>query len=665
LLARLEKRARSFTVAVPKEALVKGGNILAVEIHQAPVTGPLGRQGWAHLGVGTISLTSASGAGVISYAEAMKGVRLWSANPEDQVTNELSDKIARGTGHKVIHWVRGLSVQGIQCGNPFDPVLPIRMAAPRNGVAAGQVVVSDPAGLNGVSAKLSPLKGPGKEISATAAEISYAGQTQGIHYCDALLPAPTANAKTVPVWVVVQAPKDQAPGWYVGTLNVKANGKDFTTPVQLLVTGATLPEAKDFTSLIGAASSYETIALHYGVKPWSDEHFRKLETGLRLLGQIGNDVLQVPVITQNQFSWKLPLIRFQKDGDGLKPDFTVLEKYLDLYLKHCTPPKAFCLYVWDANCAKRGANSYEGRQIPSREFQPKTKLLVQAVDGTEVPAPHYADPGAEKFYKRLAEGVAAIIEKRGCSKRALLFSMGGDNRPSQEDGELHKKWLPGVRWNLLSHFSGDAGSFGRDKEANELLKTGKFIVLGGHEVGLKEHPWRDYCRPFNANSIEKDLESNREYLDLGCARWHWADYSPPLVFRTLPLHQSGNLGRLGLDFWGKGPINRSYFTASSSLTAPGADGPAPTVRFQMLREGVQDVELRLMIVRAYLKLGEDKRKPYRNLLDEYRRRTDWAGSYLSQHELGFDWRGYAAQVQQAAAELTGEKSEAKWEQPPK
>jgi hypothetical protein len=260
--------------------------------------------------------------------------------------------------------------------------------------------------------------------------------------------------------------------------------------------------------------------------------------------------------------------------------------------------------------------------------------------------------------------VAAIIEKRGVSKRALMFSMGGDNRPSQEDGELHKKWLPGVRWNLLSHFSGDAGSLGRGKEANELLKAGKFIALGGLEVGLKEHPWRCYCAPFTAADIEKDLASNREYLDLGCARWQWQDYSPPLIFRTLPLLQGGNLGRLGLDFWGKGPINRSYFTASTSLTVPGAQGAEPTVRFQMLREGVQDVELRLMMVRAYLKLPEDRRKPYRELLDAFRRRTFWAGEYLSQSELSYDWRAHAARVQAAAAELAGIKCDATWEQPP-
>ena len=431
-----------------------------------------------------------------------------------------------------------------------------------------------------------------------------------------------------------------------------------------------MPDARDFTSNLSARSSYETIALHYKVAPWSDEHFRLMEPGIRMLGQLGNDVLQVPVITQNQFGWALPLIRFRKQGETLKPDFTVLQKYLDLYAKHCAPPKALCLYVWDERCATRGANVYEGRQIPSREFKPGMKLMVQVVgaDGTvsEAPAPQFGAPGAEQFYKPLVDGVREIVVKRGWSERVVMLSMGGDNRPSQEDGVLIKQWFPYVRWNILSHFSGDPCSFfNKDKESKELLKAGKLIAVGGHEVGVKEHPWNSFCRPFTAAQLEQELLNNAEYLDLGCARWHWQDYSPPHMFATLPM-MWGNFGRVGLDFWvGRdGPRNASYFTASTSMTVPGPDGALPTVRFQMFREGMQNMELRLMIARACQKLPEARKKPYHDLLDEFPRRVNWASAYLSQHELSYDWLAYVAEVQEAMAALAGVKSDARWSQPP-
>jgi hypothetical protein len=125
---------------------------------------------------------------------------------------------------------------------------------------------------------------------------------------------------------------------------------------------------------------------------------------------------------------------------------------------------------------------------------------------------------------------------------------------------------------------------------------------------------------------------------------------------------------VGLDFWATGreaARNTSYFTASSALTVPGPDGAIPTVRFQMMRQGVQEAHLRMAIVRGYAGLPEEQKQPYRNLLDELARRVFWGRHYLSQHELAYDWPAYVARLQEAAAELAGVKAGARWEQPPK
>jgi hypothetical protein len=85
----------------------------------------------------------------------------------------------------------------------------------------------------------------------------------------------------------------------------------------------------------------------------------------------------------------------------------------------------------------------------------------------------------------------------------------------------------------------------------------------------------------------------------------------------------------------------------------------------MLREGVQDAEVRLAIIRAYLKLPEADRKGYRQLLDEFAQRVGAGSIYLSQIELAYDWPAYVAKLHQAAAELAGAKSDARWDAPPK
>jgi hypothetical protein len=570
-------------------------------------------------------------------------------------------------------WMRGKLYRGIHAGNPFDPLLPVKVIAPRNGVGSGQVVLTDLAGLRGVSAKVSELRGTDGGIPAGAVEVRYATQTGAVHYCDALLPAAQDGARTVPVWLIAQAPRSQAPGWYTGTLTLTANGKDFSVPLQWLVTAAVVPDARDFATLIGAASSQDTIARRYGVAPWSDEHFRLMEPSFRMLGQLGNDVLMVPVILGGMYGsaardWATrgssgvrcqPLVRWVSDGAGVKPEFGLLEKYLDAYLKHCAPPRALSLYVWDSGCARQVTDAYEGRKMPLREIKPKSPLLVQQWDPatgatTNMPAPHFSDDGASAFWKPLFEGVRQIVTKRGWPEDVLMAAMGGDLRPSQKEGELLREWAPYVRWHILSHFSGDPGP-----------KDGKQMATGDLEVGVKAYPWRAHIEVFTAAKLEGILADR--YLDLPTARWHWKDDSPPLLFRALPMTW-GTLGHLGLDFWPGvqgAPRNTSFFTDGNSITVPGPDGAVPTVRFQMLREGVQDMEIRWRMIRSARELPAERKQAVYATLDEFPRRARWGTPYLSQCELSYDWRGYVAQVQETAAELAGAKSDARWDCPPR
>jgi hypothetical protein len=611
---------------------------------------------------------------VVPYAEALAGPRVWNAIPEEQVFDTPSDKpVARRSEGRMTGWMRGKLYRGIRFGNPFDPLGAVRMAAPRNGVCSGQVVVSDPSGIRDLSVRIGSWKGPGGEIPRNAVEVRYAAQTGGVHFCDALLPAPPEGAKSVPVWVIVEVPKNQAPGWYAGALALTANGRNFPAPVQVLVTGLTLPDARNFTTVIGAASSPDTIALHYRVAPWSDEHYRLMEPSWRMLGQLGNDVLMVPVILGGMYGsaardWATrgsggvrcaPLVRWVKDGAGVKPEFSLLEKYLDGYLRHCAPPQALSLYVWDSGCTREVADAYENRRVATREIQPKTPLLVQQWDPatgatTNVPAPYFSDEGAAAFWKPVFDGVRRIVVKRGWSERIIMAAMGGDLRPSQREGDLLRQWAPYMRWHILSHFSGDPGP-----------TDGKQMATGGLEVGVKGYPWRSHISAFDVARLEKIMDDR--YLDLPTARWHWKDDSPPLLFRTLPMIW-GTLGHLGLDFWPgvKGaPRNTSFFTDSSTLTVPGPDGAAPTVRFQMLREGVQDMEMRWQTIRGARELPPERRQAVHDLLNEFPRRARWGTPFLSQCELSYDWRSYVARVQEAAAELAGAKSDARWEAPPR
>ena len=670
-LPRYQARVRRMTVSVPKRALVKGGNVLAVELHRAAACGPRDRRGnWSHLGIREVKVTSPTGAGLLAVTEALKGARVWSAQAVEQITEEAfpRSRIAGGWSDRSreVYGTRGRPVTGIAMGNPFDPLLPLRILAPRNGVGHGQAVCSDPDGLRGVSASASDFRRPGGAVlPADRVQVRFAAQGRDFHWCDDLVERPVEGAKTVPVWLEVQAPKGQPPGWYVSTLSLEANGRTFRVPVQVFVTGFTVPDARHFRSLMGVMHSPEAVADAYQVQPWSDEHLKLMARSLRMAGQLGNDIMYVPVIITTHMGHKTGLIRWVKTGNRLRPDFGLFEKYLDLYLKHCAPPRAISLYVWSPETVKRVADVYEGRSIPTRAWAPDRPLQVTQWDPrtqatTEATVPTFLDEGAEAFWKPMLDGVREIVVRRGWSERVILLGLGSDIRPSQKTGELLRRWAPYARWDIYSHFSGDPGvgggaSFFYKGPPPPGSAPGKFIAIGNLEVGLKEHPWGD----------EGVWRQKLDFLDMPLQRAYFYDQSPPLAFRTLPAY-SGRLARTGIDFWPDSvrysvPIWGVY---PIRIAGRGPEGAAPTVRLQMMREALQDFEARLIIIESLAKLPAERQAKYRALLGDFGRRWRIGNEFLSQTELNLDWPTYAAQLYRAAEELSGVRTDARWEQPP-
>jgi hypothetical protein len=220
-------------------------------------------------------------------------------------------------------------------------------------------------------------------------------------------------------------------------------------------------------------------------------------------------------------------------------------------------------------------------------------------------------------------------------------------RPAEETGALVRQWAPYVRWNFLSHFSGDPGP----------TAEGRLIATGGCEVGMKEYPAGGWL---SLPQLESRILNPPDFLDLPTYR-EVHTHMPAFAFRMLPM-QWGAMSRIALDFWpGKsGPGNGSWFSHTEHLSAPGPDGAVPTVRFQMLREGAQEHEIRAALVRAYGKLPAERREPYRTLMEEFMRRAAFGAAYLPLMEMSFDWPAYAARLHAAAAELAGEKMEAEW-----
>jgi hypothetical protein len=678
---RYEQRIRRLTLKLPPESLVKGANVLAVEIRRAPLAGPLGpaSSSWEHAGFHSARLSSASGKGAVAWTAGIEQPYVWNAWPMETVVDK------RTPGKPEISWnppPRGKPTRGLETGNPFDPLRPVRIAVPRNGNCAGVAVVSDQRGVKDLSAKVGPLAGPGgATLEPAAIEIRYAAQQQDARFCDVLLPAPPAEAKNVPVWLLASPPKDQPPGWYTGTLSLSANGRQFQVPLEVLVTAFAVPAPQENRSMAGMIHSPDTLAIHYGVKPWSEKHFALMEKTIALMGQLGSDVVHVPVVLGRYRGVQTGMIRWVKEGDGYRRDYSALEKYLDLWTKHCGPPKALTIDMWDAGndpevwyARDRGNSAVRN----DKAVLPKVTLLDPSTgDMTELTAPRIGDPEGEPFWRPVFKEVREIVSRRGWPDSVIMIGEPQDDRPSVAFVKLIEQWAPYARWSLFSHFTGDASSLGGAALAGVSSETrtqadGRWIVLPGNLVvgyGAMPH------EPLSPAMTPQD-ENRKKMTALigGTSRTNLHQGSSPEGYRTI-VWWTGNSVHYGMDYWilpGKGRLHRELGMLTAvlpvSMTAPGPEGPLPTVRFQMYREAVQEAEAWLTIVGACATREDDQAKAamalYRDTVKLYARGDGVENSIVPLAKLSLGWPGAIARAYEVAGELTGAESAAKWQQPP-
>jgi len=438
--AGFERRYRRLTdVTVPARLLVKGGNVLAVRIHRAAINEPAiaarraARAGsgmgtvpgmWAYAGLKSISLT-APGGGATPNIGRPGGIQVWNVAAYETVT-------------------------AFDYGDPGRP-LPIEVAAARNGVFSGRLVVSSDRAIRGLKVQVSELvrvpstgSGPGgggASIPAAAVRVRYAAPAETgkswapPHRFDGLLDAVPAEIAVVnapvprerrgagfrgtcgalaPLWFSVRVPKDAQPGRYEGSVTVSAQGLAPTTvPLRVEVSAWCLPDPRDFRTHNFALLSEDAIAKHYGAELWSDRHLALMAKSLELMAEINSRQvavnLAVNFYSENRAdcSNEQSLVRWVRQPDGsFRYDFGAFDKYMDLVTKTIGKPTLLRVNCWPGIKMKNGQMVCNDR-MPVTVLDPasgKLESLEQPMPGTDE---------SLKFWKPVLDEVRKRIEARG------------------------------------------------------------------------------------------------------------------------------------------------------------------------------------------------------------------------------------------------------------
>ena len=609
------RRVRRIEKEIPADCLRKGLNVLALEIHAAPYPveflDPKFSPQWATCGLVEVQLRSPKAGAVRPNATRPPGIQVFNTSLAEQIYD--------------VSWA-----------DPHEKPGPIRIAAARNGRFSGRVVIAGDQPIAAFKASAGALKSDAGTIPAAAVGVRYGafagaasgGGAGGRHYAglnarrdDAMLaappdPVPLAVRKlpdhlrkdrqadglpadpvpgaVQPVYVTVHVPKDAPAGLYRGTLTLSAGGaKVADVPIELSVAGWALPDPDDFAYWCGLIQSPEGAAFGHRVQPWSDEHYRRIGESFQWIAQVGSQVILLPLTAEGEYGNEQSMVLWVKQPDGsYKHDFTRVEKYLDVALKHIPRPRFVAVGVWHF--------SEHNRNGVFSELDPATGKITLATK------PRHGTPEALAFWKPVLTKMRQVLAARGLEK-SMILGFGSDRYPAKATVGVFHEILPDVGWMAPRH-PPNGGEY-MDYDGGRVP-----VMYTSNVWGCGDVPDPSVGRRYGWNFKYPVEGGLRTWLDRGA-------YDPDTLtrFRCMSegilMSDRPGQGQIGADFWppepqkGQRPLTTlfSRFPRSANVGAgnkgcttnqllhPDGGKAAPTVRFEMIRENIEECEARIFL----------------------------------------------------------------------
>jgi hypothetical protein len=385
---------------------------------------------------------------------------------------------------------------------------------------------------------------------------------------DPLLVDETAGVEadsTQPVWLTISVPTDAPPGPWLGTIRLSAGGEKAEVPLRLTVHPVTLPAERSLW--VTNWMNLGNFATFYGTEPYTDRFWRVVETFAANMAAHRQNVVLCPN----------DLIQiFQEADGGFAFDFTRYDRWVGIF------DKAGCAELLEGgHLGRRGEGKWETPWFEWRRFP------VRRRDGALVEA------DAETVVRELVTNLLAHVRERGWLDRFVMHIVDEPAPHTEEDykkkSELVHQWAPGVRF----------------LEAMSLMDARGHLDIWVPQLSHFDEHMDHYLKMRDESGIElwhytcmypTGLYPNR-FLDFSLAKTrllHWINWRYRL---TGYLHW-------GLNYWTENPFHEDRLRGDlppgdSWIVYPGTDGPIDSIRWEQMREGIQDYELlRLLDARS-------------------------------------------------------------------
>jgi len=671
-----EYRLRTLKVTVPRNVIRNGRNVVAIEIHRAPtnlvlVTGKYHRRvyrgppgPWPH---------------AVILRAAVRALLEPAEFEQENVALGVTPNLARPEGVQVWNSRAVRRILHEDYGNPCETLHAIRIVGARGGSFCGQVAFGCTDPVEEMKATVSDLKAPAGIIPASAVEVSYLKSDSNSYAWGnsgrmvtpwpdppaVLQPQLKWRGMVQPIWLKIRVPRDAKPGEYTATLtiaykrgirdiNLKAQ-KPIHVPIRLRVHDWTLPKPQEYRTFIDLIQSPESVAMMYKVPQWSKAHWKYMEESFKLLAEIGNKSVYLPLITRTHFGNSESILRYVKQKDGsYKPDFTIVDRYMDLVERTQGKPTVIVLYLWERyTCPPRRGPAVSEKYPLVTEVDPATGTVK------EIEVPKFNTPEGKAFWGPVIKAIRRNMARRGLENTLMLGIHGDWTRIPPGSAKFFTEIAPGVPWVDQSHGLLSSVKVDRKVRVPVGYATTVWNARGPHDprykysrYGQRNYGWRSerlVCQ------FHRDLRRDHRSLHSYRSSTEW----------NITGHQRGQ-GRFGGDFWNvlkrgdkeitdsrhaggrtiihRYPHHSSWYqlVVRTSFLASGKNGAIPSVHFAAMREGVQNCEARIFIEKILLdtglrgKLGEALAARAQKVLDE---RT-WIMAHCSRDAAWFFGTGF-------------------------
>lgn len=371
---------------------------------------------------------------------------------------------------------------------------------------------------------------------------------------------------TRPVWITVDIPRDATPGRYTAPVAVKGEGVAETLTLHLNVTERTLPAPSEWTYHLDLWQHPAAVARAEGVEVWSDEHFERMRPTMRQLADAGQKVITA---TLNKDPWNnqcydayADMIVWTKGADGAWTyDYAAFDRWVEFMEGLGVDKQINCysMLPWNNMLHYRDAATGEWVDVKAEPGQP-------AFD--------------EMWRPFLADFVRHLEEKGWLAKTCIAM----DER-SPEQMEIAVAFL-----------------------AEHAPQLG--IALADNHDSYKRYPQlHDICVSARQEVAPEDIAARRAagqvttyYVCCSHRYPNMFTFSDPAEATVAAWYAVANgydgFLRWAYNSWTEDPLRDSRFR-----TWPAGDtyviypGGRSSIRFERLREGIQDAE-KIRILRA-------------------------------------------------------------------